>query len=1264
MEGGRAASTIVGAVVKDLLGDAAEDVGKDALRDGLKATAKDTAKDAAEATGKDAGKDAAKAGEEGAERDAGKALKDGKPGEDPGTRTKTPDPIDVATGEVLFAETDLTLPGVLPLVFERIHVSSYRQGGLYGISWASTLDQRLEITADAIRYAAPDGTIRTYPPVFSPGIELPPTTGPVRPLTWLGADGYVIDDPRTGHRLHFPAAGGMHGWRLPIAAISDRNGNRITFHYDQTDTLTEVRHSGGYRIAVDTDGPDGRKRVRALRLLTSDEGEGIVVIRYGYDPAGHLTEVINSSGLPLKFSYDDVGRMTGWRDRNGHEYHYDYDEHGRAVRGHGTDGYLDVSLTFEPSATVLTDSLGHQTTYHLNERRQVIAETNPFGHITTSEWDERDRLVARTDPLGHTTRYTYDQFGNCTRVERPDGAVTRVIFDGPSNPTRLTAADGTEWRYVYDQAGNVTATTDPMGATTYFGYDDRGGLATVTDAVGSTFRIATNPAGLPVNIMDPLGATAGYGRDVFGRVTTVTDPVGGTTRLGWSIENRPTIRVLPSGAVETWEYDAEGNLVTYIDGIGQVTRTTYGPFDAVVSESKPDGARLEFSHDTELRLTHVTNPQGLTWEYVYNAVGDLVQESDFNNRTLRYVHDAAGQLVRRINGTGEITDYSRDVLGNLTEQRTGRRVTSFAYDTAGRLTRAINPDAQLVFEHDLLGRIVAETCNGRTVSSTYDPVGRRIRRRTPSGAESVWTYDRAGRPASLGTGGQQLRFTHDEAGRETRRHIGTGAILDQRYDTDHQLISQALWGAPEPHAPGGDRAGLPGQARPQLLQHRTYARRQDGRITAIGDRVNGDRTIDLDRAGRVIAVNANGWNERYAYDPAGNITHAMPADRPEQEDLGSAVAGEYAYSGTLIRRAGRTLYDHDAQGRLTRRRDRTLSGQVREWAYTWDVDDRLVAVVTPDGQHWRYQYDGLGRRIGKQRLGADQRTVVEQVAFTWDESVLVEQVQSERDGSSPAVRTTTWDYEPDTFSPLAQTESVTLVNASQQWVDQRFYAIITDLIGTPMEMVDPAGNLTRHSQASLWGYEKSDGVDRSYCPLRFPGQYYDRESGFHYNFFRYYDPTSGRYAAADPLGLGGGWNPHKYVDNPQTWLDPLGLKGDDLKYVTYTKTNKKTGKVYTGRSRGVGTPVQIVAARDVGHHMTDKGFGAAVLDKSVTAAKSVAERHSDPAYQAIRGREQQLIDHFGGAQSFGGTSGNAIRGIATDNPLLDTYMKAAKKMFG
>lgn len=110
---------------------------------------------------------------------------------------------------------------------------------------------------------------------------------------------------------------------------------------------------------------------------------------------------------------------------------------------------------------------------------------------------------------------------------------------------------------------------------------------------------------------------------------------------------------------------------------------------------------------------------------------------------------------------------------------------------------------------------------------------------------------------------------------------------------------------------------------------------------------------------------------------------------------------------------------------------------------------------------------------------------------------------------------------------------------SQAEVDERFYGIVTDIVGTPTELYRPDGTIAWQATATLWG--ATAGTGTATCPLRFPGQYEDDESGLHYNFYRYYDPRTGRYTSPDPLGLDGGDDPGAYVPNPLRWTDPLGL---------------------------------------------------------------------------------------------------------------------------
>ncbi|MFI1766023.1 putative T7SS-secreted protein [Streptomyces sp. NPDC020800] len=1032
------------------------------------------------------------------------------------------DPVDVASGYMVLPQTDLSLPGNLPLVLRRYFNSSYRSGRWFGPKWSSTLDQRLEVDAQGVVFVAEEGMLLTYPhPV--PGLPVLPERGPRWPLSRV-ADGYTVTAPETGRVWHFED---QTDSLALLRQIDDRNGNWLTFDHDAEGTPRSVEHSCGYRVQLTT--RDGR--ITGLHLahgaheaLARQAGEE-TVLRYGYTD-GHLTEVINSSGLPLRFETDDTGRITAWIDTNDSRFTYVYDDQDRCVEQWGEAGHVHSRFAYsdpDPATgtrtTTLTDSHGHQTHFLVNDRSQVVSETDPLGATTQYVRDRYNRLLSRTDPLGRTTAFTYDDAGSLTEVVRPDGRRSTAVYNGLGLPTKIVGTDGSVTRHEYDARGNRTSTTDPTGGTTRYTYDESGHLTAVTDPAGNATHIRCNPAGQPVEVTDPLGSVTGYTYDLFGRTAATMDPLGAVTRLEWSTEGRLTRRIHPDDTEESWTYDGEGNCTTHTDQIGGVTRFEYTHFDLLTARTGPDGVRYEFDHDSTLRLTQVTNPQSLTWTYEYDAAGRLIQETDFDDRVQLYTHDTAGRLASRTNPLGQTVTFERNELGQVTCKNVDGKLTTYEYDFTDQLAQATNNDATLTLLRDRHGRLVSETVNGRTLRHGYDELGRRTSRTTPAGTESAWTYDVMGNATALTTHGHTLTFTHDALGRETSRHLGE-VTFTNAYDTVGRLTAQTVNGPAD-----------------QLVQNRAYAYRSDGYVTRIDDHLCGTRHYDLDPIGRVTTVRAANWSESYAYDAAGNQANA---DWPDAHP-GAEARGLRTYEGTRITRAGAIRYEHDAAGRVVLRQKTRLSRKPDTWRYTWDEEDRLTSVVTPDGVRWRYHYDPMARRIDKQRLAADGETVVEQVDFTWDGTTLCEQTTQAEDIPNPV--TLTWNH--DGLKPLTQTERIVVENASQDDIDTRFFAIITDLVGTPTELIDEQGTLAWRSRLTLWGTTAwpKDGV--AYTPLRFPGQYYDPELELHYNHHRHYEPTVARYATRDPLGLNPAPNPVAYVHNPHIWTDSQGLAPEE-----------------------------------------------------------------------------------------------------------------------
>jgi RHS repeat-associated protein len=185
-----------------------------------------------------------------------------------------------------------------------------------------------------------------------------------------------------------------------------------------------------------------------------------------------------------------------------------------------------------------------------------------------------------------------------------------------------------------------------------------------------------------------------------------------------------------------------------------------------------------------------------------------------------------------------------------------------------------------------------------------------------------------------------------------------------------------------------------------------------------------------------------------------------------------------------------------------------------KWTYQWDGAGQLREVVRPDGEVVAFAYDALGRRVRKAFGGSA-------TAYVWDGNDVVHEMR-------PGAELTTWEFEPETFAPVAKIEG-----------DQR-YGVVTDHLGTPLAMFDEAGDVAWKAQLDVYGAAQTD-VMRAHCPWRWPGQYEDEETGLCYNRFRYYDAAIGRFIEQDPIRLEGSLNIYRYPRNPLSAFDPLGL---------------------------------------------------------------------------------------------------------------------------
>ena len=311
----------------------------------------------------------------------------------------------------------------------------------------------------------------------------------------------------------------------------------------------------------------------------------------------------------------------------------------------------------------------------------------------------------------------------------------------------------------------------------------------------------------------------------------------------------------------------------------------------------------------------------------------------------------------------------------------------------------------------------------------------------------------------------------------------------------------------------------------QTAVKRSYGYGRTGNLTHSTDQRTGTTHFEYDKLGRITKAGS----ELFAFDPAHNIL---------SDDLN-------AVPDNRLKTYNSTTYYYDDLGNLIHRE--LADGEVQNYFY--DLHDQLVKaeIFKKDGtkENWSYTYDALGRRLGKGRLKNEEvsetsfphdlsgNDLENQTRFVWDGSHLLQEVHS--DGRYTYIYT-----DPGSYEPLAQVRDWTTEDGESRQQTHYFHC---DQIGIPREMTDKDGNLLWFGNYTGWGRlkEETKVTDSAYQPFRLQNQYADRETGLHYNFFRYYEPDAGRFVNQDPIGLHGGENFYQFASSTQSWFDPTGL---------------------------------------------------------------------------------------------------------------------------
>lgn len=1096
------------------------------------------------------------------------------------------------------------------------------------------------------------------------------------------------------------------------------NGNAFSTErqYTYTGYLLTQKETKGNGTQFDTETYTHDVFGNIIKKITTPYNTAEREVRYEYDSSGrYLLKSYDVENLATSYEYNtNKGTLSKETNPYNQATSYFYDSWDRLIKitdylnNNITKSYTESNYSYTVTETG-DDGSGKITVYDPLKRVTTVKEKDVLGQWVSKsyQYDKLDRVSAESEPYigsGATQWNTteYDFYGRPETITQYNGKVTSISYSNLS----ATVNDGTKSvTTTKNVLGNITEVTDPGGTITYT-YFGNGNLKS-SNYGGQTITNEQDGWGRKTKTTDPSAGVYSYDYNGFGEITKETTPkgvtdytyssvgklsqkkiVGDYTDITLAYTYNSTTKLLTS-IVET---SSDGNSSTYIYSYDSSKR-----LNSIIEESPYAKFEKSFTYDTFGRILHETNTAR---HLATNKSTTRSIQNTYQNGILKTITDL-GQLkvlwnVDGINARGQVTSVTMgnnlrkkstfDQFGFLTESISEKNINTTPVQIM-KLTNNFDTQKGLLnsrtnslfswnesFTYDNLERLVSFNDNNGNKSHTYDSKGR------ITNNSSIGTYSYSGNSYQLAgidlntsglseyddsisqditynafkspvdiyeEGKERISFQYnafegranmfygdtqtDKLQRRYRKHYSYDGSMEITYDKTTGSATFVIY-------LGGDAYSAP-----------AIWRSEQGSTTS-----NDLYFLNRDYLGSIIMISDINGNikEKRHFDAWGNIvklTDGSNTALTKFKYLDRGYTGhEHLLGVGLIHMNGR-LYDPILHRFL--------------------APDNFIEAPFNTQNYNRYGYvlnnplkytDPSGEFIGLETVFFIIAAIAATASATAAVIAFVQYIQTETSSSE---------------SNVAQ-KPITNNNSSKS-VSEPSGVPIRDggyNINIPLGIYQ--SNMMQSSTSSGIAYNtmapndwisngSSLGTQRSNAgALDHMGSspyttgtygYADWDSGKK-NQSNYEGGDETVFAEAVPIAL-----TLSSVDGPLPIGDVIGavvLAGATLydatkrTFVTYTMTNN-FGQVYVGRTSGYGDPLSIVKRRFASHHMRILGYGEPVIDRAVQGYH---------AYPAIRGREQQLIDYYGGIDN--PKVGNTIRGVSKYNPAGYLYYEASNLYFG